>query len=57
MGKKPPNRVKNLFRLWDAARRGQSRGLAVFGRSRALSHTYMGQVEKIFTIIPNSLKW
>jgi hypothetical protein len=36
---------------------GQSRESAVFGRSKALSHTSVGQVEKTFTNLSKPLEW
>ena len=57
MGKNPADRVRNLLRLLDSVRRSQSRGSAVSGRSKALSHTSMGQIEKIFTSLPKLLEW
>ncbi len=57
MGKKPAYRMRNLLRRLDSVRRSESRGSALSSRSKTLSHTYMGQVEKIFANLPKPLKW
>ena len=48
MGEKPADRVKTLLGQLDSARRSQVRGSEVSGHSKALSHKFMGQVDKIF---------
>ncbi len=57
MGEKPADRVKTLLGQLDSVRRSQVRGSDVSGPSKALSHKFVGQVEKIFKNLPKPLEW
>jgi len=57
MGKKPADRVKSLLGQLDSIRRSQSRGSEISFSSKALSHTYMGQVKKILKNLSKPLEW
>jgi hypothetical protein len=57
MGKTPADRVKALLGQLDSVRRSQIRGSEVCGHTKALSHKFVGQVEKIFKSLPKPLEW
>ncbi len=57
MGKTSADRAKTLLGQLDSVRRSQVRGSDVSGPSKALSHKFVGQVEKIFKNLPKPLEW
>ena len=57
VGKTPLERVRKLLSKLDSIRRTRERGSVVLDAEKELSYKYVGQVESIFSNLPNSLKW
>lgn len=57
MGESAPLRVKNLLAKLDSIQRSRIRGSDISKELIHLSHKFMGQVEKVFSNLPNPLKW